>query len=358
METQTPPRGSSLGGLSPFPASSSNEALGRLIPLPLAQRVLTPSGPRLAADLAVGDAVASGEAVVAVRTISGHEVRASSGTLFRTPDGDVAARDLRPGDQVYLQSNHGFWNPSDELPAVVGESRSFSPALGALLGRVIGSGWLRSADAGSELVIAFPKDCDPARIQQTRLWLSELLGCASRWLGRADGLWLTADLREVQGLSVLGLPQALSSDPGAGRGSARLPEAIFRAPEAAVHAFLRTIFEDLAIVEEQAVRLEGSQGFLSDLQELLSYLGVLAIRWESFGLGGAELILPPKSVAALPPATRPESWQGLGLPGYRAAIEPCVTTISAIAEDRASTGCGSVPTSALSSMRGFLVKAS
>ncbi|MBL8897358.1 MAG: hypothetical protein JNM84_07010 [Planctomycetes bacterium] len=320
--------------------------------------MLTPSGPRLASELAVDDDSASSEAVFAVRTISGHEVRASAGTVFRTPDGDVSARDLRPGDQVYLQSNHGFWNPSDELPAVVGESRSFTPALGALLGRLIGSGWMRSAEAGSELVIAFPKECDPARVQQTRLWLSELLGCASRWLGRADGLWLTVDLREVQGLSVLGLPQALSSEPGAGRGSARVPEALFRAPEAAVHAFLRTIFEDLAIVEEQAVRLEGTQGFLSDLQELLSYLGVLAIRWESFGFGGAELILPPKSVAALPPATRPESWQGLGLPSYRTPVEPCVTTVSAVVEESANASCGSVPTSAMASMRGFLVKAS
>jgi hypothetical protein len=357
METQTPPRGSSLGGLPSSPAAPAGDVRGRVIHLPLAQRVQTPTGPRLAAELALATAPESAAQVVTVRTISGHEVRAGADTIFRTPEGDVAARDLCPGDQLYLQSNHGFWNPSDELPAVVGACSSFTPALGALLGRMIGSGWMRSADAGPEMVIAFPRECDPAKVQQTRLWLGELLGCASRWLGRADGLWLTADLREVQGLSLLGLPQALSSEPGAGRASARIPEALFRAPEAAVHAFLRTLLEDLAQVEEQAVRIEGHVGFLSDLQELFSYLGVLAIRWESYGLGGAELILPPKSVAGLPLGARPESWQGLGLPNYRTPVEPCVTTVMSVDPESATSSCGAVPTSALASMRGFLVKA-
>src|SRR5262245_20251337 len=128
METQTPSRGSSLGAPLSGASRASTEHAARLFHLPLAQRVLTPTGPRLAADLAVtGDELGT-EAVISVRTISGHEVRAVADTIFCTPEGDLAARDLRPGDQVYLQSSHGFWNPSDELPAVVGACSSFSPA--------------------------------------------------------------------------------------------------------------------------------------------------------------------------------------------------------------------------------------
>jgi hypothetical protein len=125
-----------------------------------------------------------------------------------------------------------------------------------------------------------------------------------------------------------------------------------------VHAFVRTILEDLGVVEEQAVRIEGHAGFLSDIQELLSYLGVMAIRWLSYGFGGSELILPPKSVSALPITTRPDAWSSLGMPNYRTPIEPCVTTVSSIEIDPSNRGCGAVPTSALASMRGFLVKAS
>lgn len=359
------------GRPSPLPAPHPNLTpgagrAGRLIHLPASERVLTPLGPMRASEwaLASGAGEASSPeqvcgAMYTVRTISGHEVCAAEDAVFRTTEGCSSARDLRCGDQLFLQSDHGFWNPSPELPVVVGARSSWSSALGALMGRILGSGWMRSADAGTELVLAFPKGGDPAKVQQTRGWMAELLGCASRWVGRGDELWLAAEIRGVQGLEALGLPQCLSHRDDAGRGSARLPDALFRAPEDAVHAFVRTVLEDLGSVEEQALRIEGGSAFLADLQELLSFLGVLSIRWDAaLTEAGAELILPPKSVASIPPTARPEAWDVLDVLGYDRPHESPVTTVLDVVESSPSAAVSAVSIGELASMRGFLLQAS
>ena len=260
--------------------------------------------------------------VFRLETVSGHEVRATADTIFETPEGPKRTADLVPGDQLFLQAVGGQWNPERALPCAVGTLREWTPDLGALLGRFAAADGfeLRVDESGATHLVARFDTQDLGRA----VWVRERL---TRWFEARCQLVEDDRGHELQGVlsGAVGLAvrEQLFSE---GR---HLPDALFRAPEDVVHAFVRTYLGDRGTFEGRIMRISGPGALLGDVQEVLAYLGTLAIRWADDGeQDEVDLLLPIDTLERLPESARPAGWSHAGSGSEVAGLEqPSVTTI-------------------------------
>ncbi|MEW5871358.1 MAG: LAGLIDADG family homing endonuclease [Chloroflexota bacterium] len=268
--------------------------------------------------------------VFKLTTHMGYSITATPDHRFLTPGGYVALNDLRPGDQLFLQSGEGAWSRDTRLPeiealrekmssmALSGDRASghlvqrsdfqemyaslpqeWSHGLGVVLGLLVGDGWL-SPSSNSPVGMVFSDD----------EILDVVHGYTSQWFGpghlheRGSIRQLTYGRAPFEFFRSLGV-QAVRAE------EKRVPAALWTAPRQAVVGFLQGLFSADGSVQinetkrDCTVRLASSSpSLLQDVQLLLANFGILARlytrraagkKWMPDGKGGqAEYVYRPQ----------------------------------------------------------------
>ena len=306
-------------------------------------------------------------------TSHGYAVTATDNHKFFTPTGLVALRELKPGDEILLQSGEGAWStcydlppfePADKFRARVerGEAhppREWSRELGQLLGWMVGDGWTSEETPEGRTVpnytagLIFGGDEQPLA-GEFRARLRHWTGLDGALVERSGRLQLTYKSALYYFLRSLGI-----NAPGEAK---RVPDSIWKAPRTAVIGFLQGLFTADGTVNISAhrktcsVRLAASnRPLLEEVQLLLLNLGIvsrLVLRREAHdkpmpdGRGGEqvytcsaqyELILDKvnrdrfvQTVGFLSPAKQQKAERWLSLKKKRSDRERFVTRITAI----------------------------
>ncbi|NPA31473.1 MAG: hypothetical protein GXO37_05685, partial [Chloroflexi bacterium] len=243
------------------------------------------------------------EPVYRLRTRQGYSVVATADHPFLTPDrGYVELQDLRPGDRILLQSGEGAWSEDDALPqvetvtaamaemALAGDwaggqrvqrrdfaaqyanlPRRWSRELGLVLGVLIGDGWLSPS---SHAMVGFTFS-SPALQEEVHAALREWFG-EGHLADRGSHIQLTYGRMPYEFFTALGVQPVRSPEK-------RVPEALWRAPRAAVVGFLQGLFSADGSVQvnpakrDATVRLASSSpALLEDVQLLLLNFGIVS----------------------------------------------------------------------------------
>lgn len=239
-------------------------------------------------------------AVLRLTTQMGFTVTATPDHRFLTPGrGYVALQELRPGDELLLQSAEGAWGQEARLPNVEwvqsalaemesggggGNGRSaagrgslprdarlpdrWSHGLGVVAGWLLTDSWLRP-DARGGVGITF-SDASPLELVH---------GIMREWFGpaelsrRGDGWQLLYGRLPAEfflSLGVAPLPD----------GEQRIPHALWKAPREAVVGLLQGLFSSAGSVQHQGGSVvclpSPSPVLLSEVQLLLSNFGILS----------------------------------------------------------------------------------
>jgi ribonucleoside-diphosphate reductase alpha chain len=234
--------------------------------------------------------------VFTLETEHGYEVTATADHKFFTPGGLKELKDLRPGDEVLIQSGAGTWSKNYDLPPFLPENklkarqergeaalpRRWSRELGELLGWVTGDGWISEEKPEGRNVPNYTVGLMFGD-EEKKILAPKFRALVKRWTG------LEGSETERNGtLSQYyksGLYYFLSSlgVTGAAGNAKRVPEALWRAPREPVLGFLSALFTADGTVNVSAhkascsVRLAGSsKGLLREVQSLLLNEGIVA----------------------------------------------------------------------------------
>jgi ribonucleoside-diphosphate reductase alpha chain len=227
-------------------------------------------------------------------TEHGYAVTATDNHKFFTPAGLVELKDLKPGNQILLQSGEGVWStcydlppfePTDKFRARVerGEAtppRQWSRELGQLLGWVVGDGWTSEETPEGRTVpnytvgLIFGGDEQPLA-SEFRARLRHWTGLDGALVERSGRVQLTYKSAVYYFLRSLGI-----NAPGEEK---RVPESIWKAPRTAVIGFLQGLFTADGTVNISAhrktcsVRLAASnRPLLEEVQQILLNLGIVS----------------------------------------------------------------------------------
>ncbi|HYW08718.1 MAG TPA: ribonucleotide reductase N-terminal alpha domain-containing protein [Longimicrobium sp.] len=227
-------------------------------------------------------------------TAHGFEVTATGNHKFFTPAGLVELDDLKPGDELLLQSGEGAWSTSHELPPFEpsdkfrarverGEAhppREWSRELGQLLGWTVGDGWTSEETPEGRTVpnytvgLIFGGDERPLA-GEFRARLRHWTGLEGTLAERSGRVQLTYKSALYYFMRSLGI-----NAPGEAK---RVPESIWKAPRTAVIGFLQGLFTADGTVNVSttrktcSVRLAASnRPLLLEVQLLLLNLGIVS----------------------------------------------------------------------------------
>jgi ribonucleoside-diphosphate reductase alpha chain len=244
--------------------------------------------------------------VLSLTTVQGYQVKATPDHPFLTPErGYVRLADLKPGDQVLIQSGEGPWSQETLLPNVAhvrhkmtvlaqgGDHASgntvtrsdfldlyshlpthWNQDLGIVLGWLVGDGWL-STSSNSPVGFAFASNgtCPAADIIRPIL---------APWFGSGH----LHDRGTVKQLTYGRLPYEFFASLGILSVSAhekRVPASVWQAPREAVVGFLQGLFSADGSVQRNVkkkdctVRLASSSAaLLEEVQLLLLNFGIVS----------------------------------------------------------------------------------
>ncbi|MDT8286722.1 MAG: LAGLIDADG family homing endonuclease [Elusimicrobiales bacterium] len=234
--------------------------------------------------------------VFTLETEHGYEVTATADHKFFTPGGLKELGDLRPGDEVLIQSGAGTWSMNYDLPPFLPENkmkarqergeaalpRKWSRELGELLGWVTGDGWISEETPEGRNVPNYTVGLMFGDEEKKNL-APKFRALIKRWTG------LEGSETERNGtLSQYyksGLYYFLSSlgVTGAAGNEKRVPEALWRAPREAVLGFLSALFTADGTVNVSrrinygSIRLaNSSKELLKEVQRLLLNEGIVS----------------------------------------------------------------------------------
>jgi ribonucleoside-diphosphate reductase alpha chain len=193
--------------------------------------------------------------VFALETRQGFRVVATDDHKFFTPRGLVPMKDLKPGDDVLIQSGRGLWSTRYELPPFLPEDKlaarlargecrlpkRWSEELGQLLGWVIGDGWVSQETPAHRTVpnftvgMTFGGEEKKTLAPRFQALIQEWLGLKGSAVERNGVLSLSFKSSLYYFLRSLGL----SDKEGLNK---EVPESLWRAPREAVIGFLRALF--------------------------------------------------------------------------------------------------------------------
>lgn len=234
--------------------------------------------------------------VFRLETEHGLEVTATADHKFFTPTGPVELKDLRPDDEILIQSGAGAWNSNDALPPFLPEDKlrariergeanppkKWSRELGELLGWAVGDGWVSSETPEGRSVpnhtvgLMFGDEEKRCLAPKFQALLKAWLGMEGTAIERNGSLALYYKSGAYYFLKSLGLhePDGLLKE---------VPEAIWSAPREAVLGFLSALFTADGTVNVSAhkascsVRLaNSSKQLLKQVQLLLLNEGIVA----------------------------------------------------------------------------------
>jgi ribonucleoside-diphosphate reductase alpha chain len=226
-------------------------------------------------------------------TDEGYEVTATEDHRFFTPDGLKELKDLRPGDEILVQSGEGAWSsetalppfePEDKLAARVDRGaaalpREWSRELGQLLGWVVADGWVtedlpegRNVPNYSVGLLFGGDERELESVFRRRIdaWTG-MKGNRTERAGRVQLIYRSGLYYFLRSLGLV-------TEDGK---SSRVPEALWKAPREAVKGFLQAVFtaDGTVNLTESArscsVRLASSEPeFLKEVQLLLQNFGI------------------------------------------------------------------------------------
>jgi len=195
---------------------------------------------------------------------TGQILKITPGHKVLTTNGWIEGKNLKPQDQVLVQSGRGSWSDTDDI----GEG------LGLLLGWITGDGWLTS----DKKVIGMVFSADEEYIMNTIQDVAESKGAGRGIVNkRENGVWQLLFKRKifVETIKSFGIEANKAHEK-------RVPSSIFTASEKTVSAFLNGLFCSDGTVNftdenHRDIRLtSSSKELLRDVQLLLFNLGIFS----------------------------------------------------------------------------------
>jgi len=209
--------------------------------------------------------------VFRVTTEAGYEIKATAWHDFYTPEGKVRLADLKPGDEILVQSGKGQFGTDG------------TQALGILLGLIAGDGHFTNRGKGMEAAIVTLWNEDRALAESVCATVNAIAaGLAATSRRYAVAPVAVAARNQVVIRSVL-LARALE-DIGFNRETRlRVPDIVWRGSESCVKGYLRALFQADGTVNVSSaspscpVRLSSvERPLLQDVQVLLANFGILS----------------------------------------------------------------------------------
>jgi ribonucleoside-diphosphate reductase alpha chain len=248
-------------------------ARGGALQVAVDERALSVGTPKLRAtvqrDAAAAFMTAIDADVYRVVTEDGYEIRATEWHDFVTPRGKVKLRDLRPGDEILVQSGKGLFG------------RQGSAELGLLIGMITGDGHFTNRGKGAQAAVLNFWGEDRSLAQAAASHVNAIIGgLASGPRGYVVEPVSVRQRRHVFIRSVL-LARYLEHFGFSAATKHAVPEVIWRGTEECVRAYLRGLFQTDGTVnvsrssQSCSIRLASShESLLKDVQVLLANFGV------------------------------------------------------------------------------------
>jgi len=209
--------------------------------------------------------------VYRVVTQDGYEIKATEWHDFYTTRGKVKLKELKPGDELLIQSGKGQFGGCG------------SAELGQLLGLLTGDGHFTNRGRGKEAAVVNLWGADRAVADGVVAYVNSLIaGFAERPRNYQVGAVAVPDRNMVMIRSVI-LARVLAQYGFTAETKLRVPEIVWRGNEDCVKGYLRGLFQADGTVNVSgnssscSVRLASShQSLLKDVQMLLANFGIFA----------------------------------------------------------------------------------
>jgi ribonucleoside-diphosphate reductase alpha chain len=207
--------------------------------------------------------------VYRVTTRDGYEIKATEWHDFYTQRGKIKLKDLKPGDELLIQSGKGQFG------------REGSGELGLLLGLLAGDGHITNRGKGQQAAVVNLWGTDRALSDRIVAYVNALIaGVSAAPRGYEVRAVAIPDRNLVMIRSVL-LARVLEHYGFSARTKAEVPEVVWRGSEECVKGYLRGLFQTDGTVQRDdknaycTIRLASSvPSLLKDVQALLANFGI------------------------------------------------------------------------------------
>src|ERR1700688_4041401 len=212
---------------------------------------------------------ASSADVYCVVTQDGYEIKATKWHDFYTSRGKIKLKDLKPGDELLIQSGKGQFGGCG------------SAELGQLLGLLTGDGHFTNRGKGKEAAVVNLWGADRAVADTVVAYVNSLIaGCAESPRNYQVGSVAIPERNLVMIRSVI-LARVLAQYGFTAETKLKVPEIVWRGNEECVKGYLRALFQADGTVQRDdknaycTIRLASSkQSLLKDVQMLLANFGI------------------------------------------------------------------------------------
>jgi ribonucleoside-diphosphate reductase alpha chain len=209
--------------------------------------------------------------VYRVRTEAGYEIKATEWHDFYTTRGKLELKDLKPGDELLIQSGKGQFGSEG------------SPELGMLLGLLTGDGHFTNRGKGQQAAVINLWGLDRDHAQTVVATINALIaGVANRERDYQVSAVAVPQRNLVMIRSVL-LARVLEYYGFGAKTKMQVPEVVWRGSEECVKAYLRALFQADGTVQRDdtnaycTIRLASSRSaLLTDVQALLANFGIFS----------------------------------------------------------------------------------
>ncbi|HAT71555.1 MAG TPA: hypothetical protein DCS63_01915, partial [Elusimicrobia bacterium] len=234
--------------------------------------------------------------VFTLETEHGFEVTATEDHKFFTTNGTVELKDLKPGDQLLLQSGPGAWSRNYDLPPFIAESKlkartergeavlpkKWSRELGEFLGWVAGDGWVSEETPEGRKVPNYTIGLMYGD-EEKKFLAPKFRALVKQWTGlEGSEIERNGTLAQYYKSSLYYFLNSLGVHEADGL-KKQVPQALWSAPREAVLGFLSALFTADGTVNVSAhktscsVRLAGSSKMLlAQVQMLLLNESIVA----------------------------------------------------------------------------------
>jgi len=209
--------------------------------------------------------------VYRVVTEAGYEIKATAWHDFYTTRGKIKLKDLKPGDELLVQSGKGQFGSEG------------SPELGMLLGLLTGDGHFTNRGKGEQAAIINLWGLDREYAASVVAYVNALIAGVAESARDYRVSAVAVPQRNLIMIRSVLLARGLEHYGFTARTKLQVPEVIWRGSEACVKAYLRALFQTDGTVnisgrsKSCSVRLASSHlPLLKDVQMLLANLGVYA----------------------------------------------------------------------------------
>ncbi|HKT31390.1 MAG TPA: LAGLIDADG family homing endonuclease, partial [Gammaproteobacteria bacterium] len=207
--------------------------------------------------------------VYRVVTEDGYEIKATEWHDFYTQRGKIKLRDLRPGDQLLVQSGKGQFG------------REGSKELGLLLGLISGDGHFTNRGKGEQAAVVNLWGLDRGYADAAATHINALIAGVSARTREYHITPVSVPQRNLIVIRSVLLARVLEHYGFNAKTKTRVPEVIWRGSEECVKAYLRALFQCDGTVNISgksmscSIRLASSYAsLLKDVQMLLTNLGI------------------------------------------------------------------------------------